>query len=55
VALDEQHLPREISKLILETEEEQRRNREAVARRDVRLAEKRKEKECQLDSTRCEE
>ena len=45
VALDEHHHPREVPQLMLETDEEQRRNREARARREVRLAEKRKEKE----------
>jgi uncharacterized protein (TIGR00369 family) len=36
--------------LILETEEEMRRNREAKARRETRLIEKKKEKACQLQA-----
>jgi hypothetical protein len=40
--------------LILETPDEQRRNREAQARREARLREKTKEKACQLNSESCE-
>ncbi len=47
VALDRGGKPREIPPLILETEEEIRRNREAVARRKMRLEERKKEKACQ--------
>ncbi|MFP4159441.1 MAG: acyl-CoA thioesterase [Desulfobacterales bacterium] len=43
VALDEQMKPRRIPKGIPETEEEQRRHREASARREARLAEKKSE------------
>ena len=40
VALDEKGRPCEVPPLILETEEEMRRNSEAKARRDMRLAER---------------
>jgi len=40
VALDESGKPRPIPPLILETEEEKRRNREAQARREARLRER---------------
>lgn len=43
VALDPNGKPREVPPLILETEEEQRRNGEARRRREVRLAEKKQE------------
>ncbi len=42
VALDRNGRPTPVPPLILETEEEQRRNREALQRREVRLAEKNK-------------
>ena len=48
VALDKTGRPIAIPPLILETPEEQRRNREAQARREARLREKTKEKACQL-------
>jgi uncharacterized protein (TIGR00369 family) len=54
VAVDENGHPTPVPPLILETDEEKRRNREAKARRDRRLAEKTKEKECQLDANSCE-
>ena len=47
VALNENFKPAAAPPLILTTDEEHRRNREAQDRRDVRLAEKRKEKACQ--------
>ena len=47
VALDKEGKPTPAPLLILETEEHRRRNREAVARRKTRLAEKKREKECQ--------
>jgi len=53
VALDGNGRPRPLPPLILETEEEMRRNREAKARRETRLVEKRKEKECQTNIQRC--
>jgi uncharacterized protein (TIGR00369 family) len=43
VALDENGHPLEIPPLILETEDEKRRNCEAKARRDMRIRERRKE------------
>ena len=54
VALDENDRPKEVPPLALETQEEMRRNREARARREVRLAEKRKEETCQQDYDACE-
>lgn len=54
VALDEKFKPKEVPPLILETGDEKRRNREAMARRSVRLAEKRKEKACQKDIEACD-
>lgn len=45
VALDSDLKPRPIEQVVVETEEEKRRNREAIARREARLAEKTKEKE----------
>jgi uncharacterized protein (TIGR00369 family) len=53
VALDKKGKPIELPPLILETNEEKRRNREAMARRQARLAEKTKEKSCQLSETEC--
>ncbi len=53
VALDINGRPTSLPPLILETDEEKRRNREAKARREMRLAEKTKEKECQLDPDIC--
>ena len=44
VALDENHHPKEVPQLILEDEDEIRRNQEAASRRKTRLAEKRTEK-----------
>ncbi|MCP4682974.1 MAG: acyl-CoA thioesterase [Desulfobacterales bacterium] len=46
VALDKNGKPKEVPGLILETDEEKRRNSEAKARRKVRLEEKRKEMGC---------
>jgi uncharacterized protein (TIGR00369 family) len=53
VALDREGRPLPLAPLILETEEEMRRNREAKARRETRLAEKKKEKACQLAADSC--
>ncbi len=54
VALDENGRPKKIPSLILETEDEKRRNRESQERRRSRLAEKKREKECQCDIDSCE-
>ncbi len=53
VALDEKGKPREVPQLVIETEEEIRRNREARIRREARHAEKRREASCQLDPGSC--
>lgn len=53
VALDRNGHPLQVPPLILDTEEEGRRNREAKARRETRLAEKRQEKACQLRTDDC--
>jgi acyl-CoA hydrolase len=53
VALDENFRPRSVPPLILETEEDRRRNRQAEDRRRVRLAEKTKEKSCRSDPAIC--
>ena len=44
VAIDRDNKPIPLPPLVLETEEQRRRNREAMARRETRLAEKKKEK-----------
>ena len=54
VALDGNGRPKEIPPLILESEEDIRRNREAKARRETRLREKTQEKACQEDFDTCE-
>jgi uncharacterized protein (TIGR00369 family) len=54
VALDKEGRPKPLPKLILETDDEKRRNREAKARRETRLAEKTQEKACQLDPDSCQ-
>jgi uncharacterized protein (TIGR00369 family) len=53
VALDREGRPIPLPSLVLETEEEMRRNREAKARREMRLAEKKKEKACQIAAENC--
>ncbi len=53
VALDRNGRPTPLAPLILETGEEMRRNREARARRETRLTEKRQEKACQLRAEDC--
>ena len=55
VALGEKFSPTEIPPLILETAEEKRRNREAKARREIRLKEKKTENDCRSDSKKCTE
>ncbi len=54
VALGQDGRPVEVPPLIIETEAEKRRNRESAARRKARLAERRREEECQRDLDRCE-
>jgi uncharacterized protein (TIGR00369 family) len=53
VALDTSGRPRAVPQLILEGEDEERRHREAKARREVRLAERRSEATCQRDPGTC--
>lgn len=53
VALDKDGRPRPVPPLILETDEEIRRNREATMRREARLAEKKKEAACRRDPGSC--
>ncbi|MEA3486138.1 MAG: acyl-CoA thioesterase [Thermodesulfobacteriota bacterium] len=50
VALDKKGKSMLLPPLILETREQKRRNREAMARKKTRLFEKKKEKECQDNS-----
>jgi len=47
VALDKSGHPAPVPPLILETEEDRRRNREAISRRNVRLEERKKENKLQ--------
>jgi acyl-CoA hydrolase len=53
VALDANGRPRRVPGLILESEEEKRRNREALRRREMRLAERKRESESQREPTGC--
>lgn len=53
VAIDRLGRPTPVPPLILESEEEKRRNREAQARRATRLAERAKEEECRKDPGSC--
>ncbi|MGC2061916.1 MAG: acyl-CoA thioesterase [Thermodesulfovibrionales bacterium] len=53
VALDKDGRPTSVPPLILETDDEKRRNREATLRKESRLAEKKQEASCQLDSKNC--
>jgi uncharacterized protein (TIGR00369 family) len=54
VALDEGGKPKEVPRLIIETAEDRRRNREAKIRRESRLMEKKLKDKCQLDPGSCE-
>lgn len=53
VALDTQGKPHPVPPLLFETEEEVRRNREALVRRQIRLAEKKREAACQQEGLSC--
>ncbi len=53
VALGSDHKPKKVPPLEPVTEEDKRRNREAAARRMLRLSEKKKEIECQIDPDKC--
>ncbi len=53
VALDKEGRPTAIPPLIIETDEEKRRNIEAVKRREIRLAERKREERCQIDPGSC--
>ena len=49
VALDADRRPQPVPPLLLETEEDCRRNREAIARREARLVERRRERDSQRE------
>ncbi|HVO85205.1 MAG TPA: acyl-CoA thioesterase [Syntrophobacteria bacterium] len=51
VALDENGRPKRVPRLILESEDEKRRNREALRRREVRLAERKRESQSRREPT----
>ena len=53
VAINRNGRPIEAPPLVLETDEERRRNREARARREMRLKEKTIEKQCQAEADSC--
>ena len=54
VALGDDFKPtRSIPELKIETDDEQRRYKEAIKRKELRLSQKQYEVECQLDSTKC--
>jgi acyl-CoA hydrolase len=53
VALGEDHRPTQVPPLKLMTGEDVRRNREALARKALRLSEKKKESECQSQPNKC--
>jgi uncharacterized protein (TIGR00369 family) len=53
VALDKKGRPCKVPPLILDTEEEIRRNREARIRRELRLRERQQEKQCQMEPKSC--
>ncbi len=53
VALDKDKRPVEVPPLALLTPEDFRRNSEALARKSLRISEKKKESECQLDTSKC--
>jgi acyl-CoA hydrolase len=53
VALGEDKKPVRVPPLKPVTKEEFRRNTQAIARRKLRLSEKQKESECQMDTSKC--
>jgi acyl-CoA hydrolase len=53
VALDENNRPAPVPPIEIGTDDEKRRNREAIDRRQVRLAEKTKEKRCREQGDPC--
>jgi len=53
VALDEHRKPVEVPPIRPVTDEDQRRHREALARRTLRLSEKKKELDCQNNPEKC--
>lgn len=53
VALDKNKRPVKVPPLALVTEGDIRRNKEAIARRALRLSEKQKESECQINPENC--
>lgn len=53
VALGEDKRPVQVPPLRLVTKEDFRRNSEAFARKKLRLSEKKKEYECQMDNSKC--
>lgn len=53
VALDNNYQPRSVPPLVLETDEDRRRNRQAQDRRRVRLAEKKHETSCRTEPDAC--
>ena len=53
VALGQDKRPVKVPPLLLVTKEDFRRNGEALARKKLRLSEKKKESECQMDTSKC--
>ena len=53
VAIDKKGRPAEVAPLIIESDEEMRRHREAKARRDTRLSERNKKAACHKDPGSC--
>ncbi len=53
VALGQDKRPIKVPPLMLVTKEDFRRNSQAIARRALRLSEKKKESECRMDTSKC--
>ncbi|MCP3872549.1 MAG: acyl-CoA thioesterase [Desulfobacteraceae bacterium] len=53
VALDKNKRPVNVPPLKLVTQDDIRRNKEALARRKLRLSEKKHESDCQMDTSKC--